>query len=187
LGLKNFPQREFYYILLYYIHFSNFVIWVSYVSGSNIDGVDHFIAFLATLQGKNLDLEHLRLALQVALLISPIFLLQEAQIHLSRFYVQRYKLALVCIFFPFSVLGLFIIFVKYSKALGNAHPPVIRQIELVIWRELLRIARGITTVQEAGSIIVQAINEIGDVDEAIRHWFIVGKLIVNACLHLVFN
>jgi len=57
----------------------------------------------------------------------------------------------------------------------------------VIWRELLRIARGITTVQEAGVVIAQAIDEIGDVDEAICHWFMISKSTVNAYLHLVFN
>ena len=89
--------------------------------------------------------------------------------------------------FFFLVLSLFIITFKYSKALGNVRPPVIRRIELVIWRELLRIARGITTVQAAGVVIVQAIDEIGDVDEAIRHWFMVGTSIVNAGLHSIFN
>ena len=89
--------------------------------------------------------------------------------------------------FSFAVLSLFIIAVKYSKALGNVHPPVICLIELVIWHELLHIAHGIITVQEAGGVIVHAIKEIGDVDETIHHWFMVSKLIVNACLHLIFN
>lgn len=47
-------------------------------------------------------MDHLRLPLQVALLISPIFLLQDVQIHLLQF--QRYRLALVfiCLVFLFS-------------------------------------------------------------------------------------
>ena len=82
------------------------------------------MAFLTTLQGNNLDLEHLRLALQVALLISPIFLLQEAQIHLSPFYVQRYKLALVCSFF-FSIEPIYhwyIVFKGAGKCTPTCYP-----------------------------------------------------------------
>ena len=92
------------------INFSSFLIWV------NMDGVDHFIAYLVTLQGNNLDLEHLRLPLQVALLISPIFLLQEAQIHLSPFYVQRYKLALVCAFFLPSIEVIYHYYQVFKRA-----------------------------------------------------------------------
>jgi len=53
------------------------------------------MAFLERLAGENGQIDNLRLPLQVALLISPIFLLQDAQIHLSTFYIQRYKVALV--------------------------------------------------------------------------------------------
>ena len=42
-------------------------------------------------------------------------------------------------------------------------------------------------MQAAGVVIVQAIDEIGDVDEAISHWFMVGASIINACLHSVSN
>jgi len=49
------------------------------------------------LAGGKEQIDNLRLPLQVALLISPIFLLQDAQLHLSSFYVQRYKIALVCV------------------------------------------------------------------------------------------
>ena len=45
------------------------------------------------------QLDNLQLPLQVALLISPIFLLQEAQIHLSTFYNQCYKMILVSVIF----------------------------------------------------------------------------------------
>lgn len=57
--------------------------------------VDDFAIFLKKLSDEDEQIDNLRLPLQVALLISPIFLLQEAQIHLSTFYNQRYKLALV--------------------------------------------------------------------------------------------
>jgi hypothetical protein len=49
-------------------------------------------------------IDQLRFPLQIALLISPIFLLQDVQIHLSQF--QRYRLALV-----FSFYLLIIIFI----------------------------------------------------------------------------
>lgn len=66
-------------------------------SFSNIDGFDYFVAFLERLAGENEQIDNLRLPLQVALLISPIFLLQDVQMHLSSFYVQRYKIVLVCV------------------------------------------------------------------------------------------
>src|SRR6266700_7943358 len=72
--------------------------------GSDVDGDDQFKAFLATLADENGYLENLCLLLQVALLLSPIFLLQEAQIHLSKFYVQRFKLAIVCLTVNYSYL-----------------------------------------------------------------------------------
>jgi hypothetical protein len=65
---------------------------------SDMDGIDNFVTFLERLAGGNEQIGNLRLPLQVALLISPIFLLHDAQMHLSTFYVQRYKIALVCTF-----------------------------------------------------------------------------------------
>lgn len=56
---------------------------------------DSFMAFLEGLAGGKEKIDNLRLPLQVALLISPIFLLQDTQIHLSAFYVQRHKIILV--------------------------------------------------------------------------------------------
>jgi hypothetical protein len=58
---------------------------------------DVFIAFLERLAGDAQEIDNLRLPLQVALLISPIFLLQDIQIHLSQFYSQRYKMILASI------------------------------------------------------------------------------------------
>ena len=54
----------------------------------NSDGIDPFMAFLEALVGGKERIDNLRLPLQVALLISPIFLLQDVQMHLSSFYVQ---------------------------------------------------------------------------------------------------
>jgi hypothetical protein len=65
---------------------------------SNGDGTDHIVAFLEGLGGGNEKIDNLRLPLQVALLISPIFLLQDVQMHLSSFYAQRHKIVLVCIY-----------------------------------------------------------------------------------------
>jgi hypothetical protein len=72
-------------------------------STSNADGDDAFISFLESISGDQ-SIDHLRFPLQVALLISPIFLLQDIQIHLSQ--IQRYKLAMVFPFHQFS--GLYI-------------------------------------------------------------------------------
>jgi len=62
---------------------------------TNRDGIDQFTIFLEKLAGEKQQIDNLRIPLQVALLISPIFLLQDAQMHLSNFYVQRYKIVLV--------------------------------------------------------------------------------------------
>lgn len=64
-------------------------------SGSNNGGSELFAKFLEKISGDNQYIDNLRLPLQVALLISPILLLQEVQFHTSTFYIQRYKLALV--------------------------------------------------------------------------------------------
>ena len=64
-------------------------------SSLNSDGIDPFMVFLEGLVGGKERIDNLRLPLQVALLISLIFLLQDAQLHLSSFYVQRYKIVLV--------------------------------------------------------------------------------------------
>lgn len=60
------------------------------------DDIDLFMAFLEALAGGKDKIDNLRIPLQVALLISPIFLLQDAQMHISTFYAQRYKIILVC-------------------------------------------------------------------------------------------
>ena len=55
----------------------------------------HFETLLGSV-GDQMNHDHLRLPLQVAALLSPIFLLQEVPIHKSRVYCQRYKMILVC-------------------------------------------------------------------------------------------
>jgi|ERR1700679_952697 len=66
------------------------------LSNSDEETKRQFLDFLEQIGGDKQNIDNLRLPLQVALLISPIFILQESQIHLSSFYVQRYKLAIVC-------------------------------------------------------------------------------------------
>ena len=63
------------------------------------DDIDLLIMMLEKFADNKDQLDNLRLPLQVVLLISPIFLLQEAQIHLSTFYNQRYKMILVSVIF----------------------------------------------------------------------------------------
>ena len=77
------------YIFIYYP--SSF-FRASFLNG---DGINPFMVFLEGLVGGKKRIDNLRLPLQVALLISLIFLLQDAQLHLSSFYVQRYKIVLV--------------------------------------------------------------------------------------------
>ena len=60
------------------------------------DGTGPIMTFLESLAGSKEKIDNLRLPLQVALLISPIFLLHDAQVHLSSFYAQRHKIVLVC-------------------------------------------------------------------------------------------
>ena len=62
----------------------------------------HFEALLGSV-GDQMKQDHLRLPLQVAVLLSPILLLQETQIHKSKSYCQRYKMMLVCE--PFLSIG----------------------------------------------------------------------------------
>lgn len=57
------------------------------------------MVFLEGIVSGKEKIDNLRIPLQVALLISPIFLLQDAQMHLSSFYAQRYKIVLVRVYY----------------------------------------------------------------------------------------
>ena len=72
----------------------------SSVSNAELD--DYFLSFLEKISGDQI-IDHLHLLPQVALLISPIFFLQDIQIHLSQF--QQYKLALVFLFIFFFLFA----------------------------------------------------------------------------------
>jgi hypothetical protein len=128
------------------------------------------------LAGGKDKIDNLRLPLQVALLISPIFLLQDAQMHLSSFYAQRYKIALVGIYqlkFPINLMQIW----QYSKALGNDRPKIISEIETIIWQEILNIARGKKTVHDAASKIVERLPEYYEhFDADTRGWFMLSTL-----------
>ena len=73
--------------------------WYSYFaprcSNDSSLSVVQFEALLASLD-RDQRYDHLRLALQVAVLLSPIFLLQEILIHKSKLYCQRHRVILVC-------------------------------------------------------------------------------------------
>lgn len=84
---NDYPRHIFMFINLFYCIFRA-------LPSQN----DSFMAFLEGFAGGKDNVDSLRLPLQVALLISPIFLLQDAQIHLSNFYVQRHKMILVSIY-----------------------------------------------------------------------------------------
>lgn len=64
-------------------------------SDLNSDNMKQFITFLDSLSRDKNTVENLRLPLQSALFISPLFLLGDFQIHTSKFYSQRHQLALV--------------------------------------------------------------------------------------------
>lgn len=141
---------------------------------SNGDRTSSLTTFLEKFAGGRQNFDNLRLPLQTALLISPIFLLQDAQIHLSSFYVQRYKLALVRVrqFDIMNACSSSNLPKQYSKALGNERPDIISQIEDTIWGELFRVARGLQTVREAASKIVANIpHDFDSVEAEMRSWF----------------
>jgi len=80
------------------------------------------MAFLEGLAGGKDKIDNLRLPLQVALLISPIFLLQDAQMHLSSFYAQRYKIALVRIYYYNIFIHSYEFHILVFKSVGNDRP-----------------------------------------------------------------
>jgi hypothetical protein len=85
--------------LLFYYYYSFSVPPSSSLNGKEIESL---MAFLEVLVGGKEMIDNLRIPLQVALLISPIFLLLDVQMHLSSFYGQRHKLVLVSVFFFIS-------------------------------------------------------------------------------------
>jgi len=89
-------QNSFILLICYIQMIPNFPSVIKDLESSNNNGGNLFKAFITTLADEKGNLENLHLPLQVALLISPILLLQDAQIHLSQFFVQQFKLALVC-------------------------------------------------------------------------------------------
>ncbi|KAF8813075.1 hypothetical protein BYT27DRAFT_7207231 [Phlegmacium glaucopus] len=124
------------------------------LSDSNNGQDEKFVLFLEKIARDKQNINNLHLPLQVALLISPIFLLQEIQIHLSTFYVQRYKPTL------------------YSKALGNGRPDIISKFEQFMWKELFSVAKGQQTIEDAATNIVEFIpDHFNDIGSDIRNWF----------------
>jgi hypothetical protein len=65
-----------------------------------------------------------------------------------------------------------VIFFKYSKALGNDRPDIVSEIEKIIWDEIIDIAKGVQTVHDAASNIVDRIPEVySHFDAEICQWF----------------
>jgi len=133
----------------------------------------HFESLLETL-GDQFKHDHLRLPLQVAVLLSPIFLLHETQIHKSRIYCQRYKMMLVCE--PFlTIISCLIFDHKYSKCLGNERPKSVIQFENVIWKAIFQIACGAIDVYQATDLIATAIPGVmAIVEDGDASWFNLG-------------
>src|SRR6266446_3287065 len=97
---------------------------VSYFSRSSSTDrrqlANQFLEFLPNLT-ENQKYDHLRLPLQLACLISLIFLLGGLQIHKAKPFFQRYKLVLVGTAFSLdsNATMVLIITLQYSKCLGN--------------------------------------------------------------------
>ncbi|KIM38064.1 hypothetical protein M413DRAFT_13028 [Hebeloma cylindrosporum] len=124
---------------------------------------NHFLGSLAVDQ----KFDYLRLPLQLAALISPIFLLMGVQIHKSEAYRQRYRLIL------------------YSKCLGNARPKSVACLEKVIWKALFDIACGKIDVYKAAEVISAAIpNVLSMVSSADKSWFYLANVSDKDQIHL---
>ncbi|KIM35727.1 hypothetical protein M413DRAFT_32284 [Hebeloma cylindrosporum] len=116
---------------------------------------------------ENQKFDHLRLPLQVAALLSPIFLLQEGAIHKSKYYSQRYKLMM------------------YSKCLGNKRPKSVIELETIIWKALLDIACGQVDVYAAGERISKAIPAILEkLEDGDTSWFFLDNAKNKDAFHL---
>ena len=143
-----------------------------------------FIAFLNSILTDQQTVDNLRLPLQSALFISPIFLLGENQIHTSKFYHQHHKLVLVRNFLISRLYLIFLTIIQYSKCLGNERPTEILKLERVIWHEIFQIARGFQTVYDAAANIIKSLPDSFDhIDPNIRKWFIVGMEIFAVLLN----
>jgi hypothetical protein len=79
------------------------------------------------------------MGLQVALFVSPIFLL--AQKKLCAMSWDKEELIRVGVVFRLNP-NLFLTVFKFSKALGNQKPAIITQVEKAIWLALFKIAEG---------------------------------------------
>lgn len=130
----------------------------------------------------NHNYDHFRLPLQVSLILTPICLLQEALIHKSSYYSQRYKLMMVNKYPLHVVLGSAFRY-QYGKGVGNGRPKSIVQLETIIWKALFDIACGVIEVHDAAQTIANAIPDIlTEMDEKDSSWFRLGTLNIPSVL-----
>jgi len=99
----------------------------------------------------------LRIPLQLAMLVSPVYLLMNTQLHKT----DIDKHMLLCL----------------AKAYGNRKPPLLLQVEKIIFSCLLKLARGEFTVVQALHFIVKDVpwDDITSASENDRAWFKGGK------------
>ena len=128
----------------------------------------------------NHNYDHFRLPLQVSLILTPICLLQEALIHKSSYYSQRYKLMMV----NESPLHVFLgssFGYQYGKGVGNGCPKSIVELETIIWKALFDIACGVIEVHDAAQTIANAIPDIlMEMDDKDSSWFRLGSFNIHS-------
>lgn len=103
----------------------------------------------------------LRIPLQLAMLVSPVYLLMNTQLHKT----DIDKHMLLCL----------------AKAYGNRKPPLLLQVEKIIFSCLLKLAKGELTVIHALHAISEELpwNDIISASENDRAWFKGGKFFFN--------
>lgn len=119
----------------------------------------------------NLTPQRLRLPLQLALCVSPLFLLVPRVAHKMDF--SRRDLLLVGNIFNRK----FPADSKYLQtwmAFGNQAPEIVRRVELLLWQAILRVARGQQDVARSMSEFLQVVplTELKKLSDAERGWFV---------------
>lgn len=114
--------------------------------------------------------QRLRLPLQLALCVSPLFLLVPQVVHTKDF--SRRDLLLVsndfCKFLPADFKHL-----QTWIAFGNQAPEIVRRVELLLWQAILRVAHGQQDVARSMADFLEAMpwSELQKLGDAEREWF----------------
>lgn len=118
--------------------------------------------------------QRLRLPLQLALCVSPLFLLVPELLHRKDF--SRRDLLIVCYAFTPSIISFWLIMVLQTWiAFGNQAPAIVRRVEFLLWQAILRVACG---QQDIAGSMTAFISEVPwpelrkiKIEDAERKWF----------------